>query len=401
MLLYHRYRVVGSSRWGNKVEALHAAKRCTAALLINKCNEEEEDDHLFEQTSSRRRVKSCRKNSNLFNSDDEEEEEDGSLIQSMVALAVTTKNIQNNDDSPLLARTKRSPTKKTMLFDSDDEENDDENEIGCCNENEDSEDDALVQSMVRLVVDLTQPSAALPVCSPLPTRRHKSLPRVSDTVTPAHWKSKRDVIVRSSYKEFNEKVFNFQLDEHMKIEWSTRLRKTAGVTFMSKKNKMPLARVELATKVLTSEARLKATLLHERCHVASWVIDGVSKPPHGATFKKWADKCFELYPDLQVTTCHNYEIQYKYIYRCENYPVCKWQMGRHSKSVNVRDVCCGRCRGKIMPPLILGKDGQPHAAKALTAYQCFAKEQFQTMKNSGLSLGEKTKLISSRWKKKT
>ena len=250
--------MVGSSRWGNKVEALHAAKRCTAALLINKCNEEEEDDHLFEQTSSRRRVKSCRKNSNLFNSDDEEEEEDGSLIQSMVALAVTTKNIQNNDDSPLLARTKRSPTKKTMLFDSDDEENDDENEIGCCNENEDSEDDALVQSMVRLVVDLTQPSAALPVCSPLPTRRHKSLPRVSDTVTPAHWKSKRDVIVRSSYKEFNEKVFNFQLDEHMKIEWSTRLRKTAGVTFMSKKNKMPLARVELATKVILRSFTLLA-----------------------------------------------------------------------------------------------------------------------------------------------
>ena len=400
MLLYHRYLAVGSSRWGNKIEALHAAKRCTAALLINKCNDEEEDDHLFEQTSSRRRVKSGRKNSNLFNSDEEEEEEDGSLIQSMVALAVTTKNIQNNEDSPLLARTKRSPTKKTMLFDSDDEENDDD-EIGCCNENEDSEDDALVQSMVRLVVDLTQPSAALPVCSPLPTRRHKSLPRVSDTVTPAHWKSKRDVIVRSSYKEFNEKVFNFQLDEHMKIEWSTRLRKTAGVTFMSKKNKMPLARVELATKVLTSEARLRATLLHELCHVASWVIDGVSKPPHGATFKKWGDKCFELYPDLQVTTCHNYEIQYKFIYRCENYPVCKWQMGRHSKSVNVLNVCCGRCRGRIMQPLILGKDGQPHAAKAPTAYQCFAKEQFQTMKNSGLSLGEKTKLISSRWKKKT
>ena len=38
-----------------------------------------------------------------------------------------------------------------------------------------------------------------------------------------------------------------------------------------------LACVQLATKVIDSEAKLRATLLHELCHVATWVL-----PPHVA-----------------------------------------------------------------------------------------------------------------------
>ena len=38
-----------------------------------------------------------------------------------------------------------------------------------------------------------------------------------------------------------------------------------------------LASVQLATKVIDSEAKLRATLLHELCHVATWVL-----PPHVA-----------------------------------------------------------------------------------------------------------------------
>lgn len=35
--------------------------------------------------------------------------------------------------------------------------------------------------------------------------------------------------------------------------------------------------VQLATKVIDSEAKLRATLLHELCHVATWLL-----PPHVA-----------------------------------------------------------------------------------------------------------------------
>ena len=37
------------------------------------------------------------------------------------------------------------------------------------------------------------------------------------------------------------------------------------------------ASVQLATKVIDTEAKLRATLLHELCHVATWVL-----PPHVA-----------------------------------------------------------------------------------------------------------------------
>ena len=45
-----------------------------------------------------------------------------------------------------------------------------------------------------------------------------------------------------------------------------------------------LASVQLATKVIDSEAKLRATLLHELCHVATWVLPPhVAKVPFSAT----------------------------------------------------------------------------------------------------------------------
>ena len=41
------------------------------------------------------------------------------------------------------------------------------------------------------------------------------------------------------------------------------------------------ARVELSSKVVDCEDRLQRTLAHELCHVAAWLLDQVSKPPHG------------------------------------------------------------------------------------------------------------------------
>ena len=41
------------------------------------------------------------------------------------------------------------------------------------------------------------------------------------------------------------------------------------------------ARVELSSKVVDCVDRLRRTLAHELCHVAAWLVDHVSKPPHG------------------------------------------------------------------------------------------------------------------------
>jgi len=51
------------------------------------------------------------------------------------------------------------------------------------------------------------------------------------------------------------------------------------------------ARVELSSKVVDSYERLRATLLHELCHAAAWLLDHKAKPPHGEHFQHWADRC--------------------------------------------------------------------------------------------------------------
>jgi hypothetical protein len=83
-----------------------------------------------------------------------------------------------------------------------------------------------------------------------------------------------------------------------------------------------LASIELSTKVLDDEERLRSTLLHEMVHAAAWIIDGVSKPPHGSCFKKWANIAMKRSPGVVVTTTHDYEIQYKYAWVSANCSYC-------------------------------------------------------------------------------
>lgn len=83
--------------------------------------------------------------------------------------------------------------------------------------------------------------------------------------------------------------------------------------------------------------RLKSTLAHEACHAASWAISGDFKSPHGRTFKSWyvvspdrvaiykhyprAAKVMKAFPDVDVTTKHDYEIDFKYTWKCLQ-PAC-------------------------------------------------------------------------------
>ncbi len=63
--------------------------------------------------------------------------------------------------------------------------------------------------------------------------------------------------------------------------------------------------------------RLTATLLHELCHAACWIIDGNKNASHGPVWQAWAHKALVEHPALSpVSRCHNYEISYKYTYKC-------------------------------------------------------------------------------------
>lgn len=65
-----------------------------------------------------------------------------------------------------------------------------------------------------------------------------------------------------------------------------------------------------------SADRLRDTLIHEMCHAATWMINGV-RDGHGTFWKLYARKATLAHPELpMVTRCHSYDIKYKFQYQC-------------------------------------------------------------------------------------
>ena len=191
----------------------------------------------------------------------------------------------------------------------------------------------------------------------------------------AVFRKNRDRITNSTFKEFNQNAFGSKLGS-VEVLWSNKLKTTAGRTILRncKLNMTPgvqlkrLAIIELSTKVIDDEARLRETLLHELVHAAVWIFEGVSKPPHGADFKRWAKIAMKKCPDVVVTTTHQYEINYKFTWRCVD-PSCSFIIGRHSRSVDVVRHRCGKCKSKLIE---ISSDGAPK--KPPSAYNLFVAE---------------------------
>ncbi|KAJ5168028.1 uncharacterized protein N7482_003622 [Penicillium canariense] len=152
----------------------------------------------------------------------------------------------------------------------------------------------------------------------------------------------------------------------VEIVWSKTLQKTAGrahwkgerlVSREPDGHKKGLgkiqhhAMIELAERIIDDEYRLINTLAHEYCHLANYIVSNVHDNPHGASFKRWGQECAEVLKDhpiyggqINVTTKHSYEIDYKYVWSCVS---CGQDYGRHSKSINTERVRCGACRGVL------------------------------------------------------
>lgn len=188
------------------------------------------------------------------------------------------------------------------------------------------------------------------------------------------FKMAREKLALDLYREFNEKIFKSQLPKDLKIIWAQRLNTTAGLTPMKRVGNQHTAEIKLASKVVDTLPKLRNTLAHEMCHVATWILDR-DRAAHGPNFKKWGRACMAKYSDLNITVHHSYEIQYKYIYRCG---ICGHEHGRHSKSINVDTQQCG-CGGRLSLQPRLKADGTP-AQKS--AYQQYVSDNFSSVKSA-------------------
>ncbi|KAF2666691.1 hypothetical protein BT63DRAFT_315915 [Microthyrium microscopicum] len=215
--------------------------------------------------------------------------------------------------------------------------------------------------------------------------------------------------------ELDTKICNGKIAElsactgGIKIVWNKKLQSTAGranwkcttTTHTHSDGTVDIeekhfASIELADKVLDDELRLFNTIAHEFCHLTNFMISRVKNNPHGKEFKVWASKCTKAFSDrgVEVTTVHNYDIDYKYVWECTK---CGIEYKRHSKSIDPEKHACGSCK-----EILVQIKPVPRKKAPASGYQLFIKENFQTVKkqNSGASHGAVMEILGKLYREK-
>ncbi|KAM3613049.1 uncharacterized protein V6R79_019386 [Siganus canaliculatus] len=210
-----------------------------------------------------------------------------------------------------------------------------------------------------------------------------------------NFKQKKEELTSKLYQLYNTSVFDSKLPISMSVTWNKKMRKTAGycITGQERGGGSRYARIELSEKVCDSADRLRDTLIHEMCHAATWLINGV-RDGHGNFWKLYARKATVAHPELpMVTRCHSYDIKYKFQYQCTR---CKNTIGRHSKSLDTQRFVCALCTGQ----LVLLTASKPRAP---TPFANFVKENYGSVRQelAGQSHAEVMRKLSADFATKT
>ncbi|KAJ7071330.1 SprT-like family-domain-containing protein [Mycena amicta] len=154
------------------------------------------------------------------------------------------------------------------------------------------------------------------------------------------------------YTYFNKKVFQSKLPDldNVVITWSNKLTSTAGQSRFIRdpetKTKV-VAQILLSVKILDSVVKVRLTMAHEMCHLATWLLDNRLQESHGELFWKWARRINKLDSDTEITQYHDYEINFLYTWICLNLN-CGHIMGRWRDSIDINTARCNKCKtGKL------------------------------------------------------
>ncbi|XP_045887288.1 acidic repeat-containing protein isoform X1 [Micropterus dolomieu] len=210
-----------------------------------------------------------------------------------------------------------------------------------------------------------------------------------------NFKQNKEELTSRLYQLYNTSVFDSKLPINMSLTWNKKMRKTAGycITGQERGGGSRYARIELSEKVCDSADRLRDTLIHEMCHAATWLINGV-RDGHGNFWKLYARKATLVHPELpMVTRCHSYDIKYKFQYQCTR---CQNTIGRHSKSLDTQRFVCALCTGQLV--LLM-----PSKTRAPTPFANFVKENYGAVRQelAGLSHAEVMRKLSADFSSKT
>ncbi|KXN87546.1 HMG box-containing protein C19G7.04 [Leucoagaricus sp. SymC.cos] len=207
------------------------------------------------------------------------------------------------------------------------------------------------------------------------TKSAKLTTRVSKKAIAEAEQTSRERYAQDLFDELNKSVFKNGLPEKTELRWNKRLLTTAGkAKYRRSRDGVETSEIELATKVLDCEERIRNTLSHEMCHLATWVIDKNLDENHGKLFKYWASRVTRKRPDISITTKHNYEISYPYKWECEK---CQKIYGRYSNSIRPDECVCGACReGRLAPLFTVRRKAQTPKVGRLAAGKPQGKSKF-------------------------
>ncbi|ADV23648.1 hypothetical protein I305_01631 [Cryptococcus gattii E566] len=223
-------------------------------------------------------------------------------------------------------------------------------------------------------------------------------PKLKGDPSKKEWALQRVRVANEIFGDLDRRVFESKLGERgakARLDWNNRLLTTAGMARSKRSTRDNGSSkeywIELSEKVLTSEGRILNTVAHEMCHLATWIISGDFKNPHGHIFKSWGRKVMHARKDIEVTTKHSYVIEYKYEWKCSN-ERCGQVYKRQSKSIDTSKHACGSCRSKLIP---LFETKQ----KAASGFQLYLKENMKNAKAAmpGASHGDVMRALSKRW----
>ena len=252
-----------------------------------------------------------------------------------------------------------------------------------------TKDDFWRQSMVDCWNDEHSPRKAVKAAMRSPIKQHSSA-----KASKASFEAVKANIAVKFLQELDTKITDGQIAHlsestgGVKIEWSKTLNTTAGRANWKKETVRTTpsdgsdatvtynhhASIELAEKVIDDESRLMNVLAHEFCHLANFMISGITNNPHGKEFKHWAEKCSQKFASrgVKVTTKHSYEIDFKYAWQCDG---CSHSYQRHSKSINPEKHRCSGCKGRLVQIRPTPRNGGKPSE-----YQLFIKEEMKAMK---------------------
>ncbi|KAB0389556.1 hypothetical protein E2I00_001827 [Balaenoptera physalus] len=203
-----------------------------------------------------------------------------------------------------------------------------------------------------------------------------------------NFKQNKDELVQKIYALCNSSVFDKKLPEKIDICWSKKMLRTAGLCTTGETRhpkRERYAKIQISQKVCDSADRLRDTLIHEICHAASWLLDGI-RDSHGVGWNQ-PDHGHCLVPRLLRS--------HKRSLAVGSGAAAPRRVGRYTRSLNTDRFICAKCKGPLVILPLTRKDGTP-IEPHVRPFAKYVQENYRIVRKgmAGISHGDVMRKLS-------